>query len=274
MNIAVGGIGELGPNQKPIRADGSAGHMYIRKQKGDANTCASLMVGIESAASLKTSYTGHFHTPLAKSSKQSAFLADKFGPGDKTSGKTVDLSGFDSEKLAYVLKEFEKSYIALQSSADKSKLSALNEMLAGKRLSESSLSSLMVDTLGLQQDFVKEIVGDARRGLEARVQRETNNLSKQFKDVLGMDLSNQSNAVSIKTMQKTADGKWVLSNLFLQNDTPEQRFSKFWQSVQKGEELYFVSNTKFTPTKINVAGKKISVGENVEKLLNPETAQE
>lgn len=266
MNIAVGGIGELGPNQKPILSDGSAGHMYIRKQKGDANTCGSLMVGIESAASLKTSYTGHFHTPLAKSSKQSAFLSDKFGPGAKTNGKTVDLSGLESEKLAYVLKEFEKGYMALQSSTDQNKLSALNEMLAGKRLSEQGLISLMSETLGMQRDFVKEIVGDARKGLDARVQKETTNLARQFKDVLGEELSGQAAVESIKVMQKTDDGKWKLSNLFSQNDTPEQRFSKFWQSVQKGEQLYLISNTKLTPTKIDVNGKNMTLGENVEKM--------
>ena len=67
-------------------------------------------------------------------------------------------------------------------------------------------------------------------------------------------------------MQKTAENKWILTNLFDQNDTPEQRFSKFAQSTQKGEQLYLISNSKVNPTKININQKRISLGENVERF--------
>ena len=67
-------------------------------------------------------------------------------------------------------------------------------------------------------------------------------------------------------MQKTAENKWILTNLFDQNDTPEQRFSKFSQTAQKGEQLYLVSNSKVNPAKININQKKISLGENVERF--------
>ncbi len=266
MNIAIGGVGELGPNKAPILSDGSAGHMYIRKQQGDARTCGSLMVGIESAASLKTSYTGHFHTPLAKSSKQSAFLADKFGPGAKTNGKTVDLSGLDSKQLALALKEFEKGYTNLQNSQNPNKLNQVNEMLSGKRMSEKDLLVMMTGALGISKDFASEIVLDARKGLNARVQKEVNNLSNQFKKTLGLDLSSKATTESIKVMQKSQDGKWVLKNLFTQNDTVEQRFSKFCQSVQNGEQLYLVSKLKVNPTKINISDKNISLGDVVERF--------
>lgn len=266
MNVAIGGIGSLGPNQKTVLSDGSSGHMYIRQQKGNATTCSSLMVGIESAASLKTSTTGHFHTPLAKSSKLSAFLADKFGPGAKTNGKTVDLSGLDSEQLSSMLQEFEKSYIALQSSSSQETLNKVNEMLAGKRLSEKELVSMMSSYLGFEHNLAQSIASDARKGLAASIQRETNNLAVKFKNVLGLDLDNAKTVESIKVMQKEQDGKWVLSNLFSQNDTPEQRFSKFSKSAQKGEQLYLISNSKVNPTKINVNQQKISLGESVERF--------
>ena len=210
------------------------------------------MIGIESAASLKTSYTGHFHTPLAKSSKQSAFLADKFGPGDKTDGKTVDLSGLDGEKLALVLKEFEKNYIKLQNSQNLNKLNQVNEMLSGKRMSENNLVVMMTDLLGISKDFAGEIVTDARKGLDARVQRETNSLSRQFKNVFGSDLNSKAITESVKVMQKTQDGKWKLTNLFEKNDTPEQRFSKFIHSTQKGEQLYLKPNTIVRLFELNV----------------------
>lgn len=271
MNIAIGGIGELGPNRKPILSNGSAGHMYIRKQQGNANTCGSLMVGIESAESLKTSHTGHFHTPLAKSSKQSAFLADKFGLGAKINGKTVDLSGLDSEKLALILKEFEKGYIDLQNANNTNKLNQVNEMLSGKRMSETNLLVMMTGLLGISKDFAGEIVTDARKGLSARVQKEANDLSNQFKNISGLNLCSREATESIKVMQKTEDNKWVLTNLFSENDTLEQRFGKFWQSAQRGEQMYLTSMTMTNPTKIDIRNKTLSLGENVEKtnLISP-----
>ena len=265
MNIAIGGIGNIGPNQKAILTDGSAGHVYIRKQAGKGNTCGSLLIGVESAASLKTSYTGHFHTPLAKSSKQSAFLADKFGPGNKTDGKAVDLSGLEPNTLAIMLRTFENSYMHLQKNNPEA-VNKVNEMLAGKRLSENELISLMTNVLNIEQDYVKDVVSDARKGLEASVQRETNNLAIKFKNVLGLDLKNATTAESIKVMEKTQDGKWTLTNLFSQEDTPEQRFSKFAQSAQNGEQLYLISNSKVNPTKININQKRISLGETVERF--------
>ena len=265
MDIAIGGVGTIGPNQKPILSNGSAGHMYIRKQQGTENTCGSLMIGIESAASLKTSHTGHFHTPLAKSSKQSAFLSDKFGPGEKTNGKTVDLSGLDCEQLSATLNEFEKNYVALQASNPEA-LNKVNEMLSGKRLSEPELVSLMTESLGMQGDFAKKLVSEARKGLDSRVQKEVNSLESQFQSVLGINLSGQVSIDSIKVMQKNSDNKWILSNLFSENDTQEHRFRKFMQSVQNGQQLYLVSNTKTNPTFININNKKLSLGDNAEKL--------
>ena len=264
MNVAIGGIGEIGPNQKPILADGSSGHMYICKKKGNQNTCALLMVGVESSASYVRNPLGHLHTFLAKPAKQSAFYDNKFGPGDKIGGKNVDLSGIEPEKLAYLLKEFEKRYVDLQKE-DSIKLNEVNEMLTGKRLSEDKLAYLMCDVLGMQKDFVNEMISDARKGLDAKIQRETDKLSKQVKDVLGKGLDSQELTNSVKVMQKAQDGKWVLANLFSQNDTQAQRFSKMIQSSQKGEQLYFVSNTKFNPTKINFNNKIMSLGEGVEK---------
>ena len=264
MDIAIGGVGEVGPNKKPIVADGSAGHMYIRKQQGDENTCGSLMIGIESAASLKTSHTGHFHTPLAKSSKLSAFLSDKFGPGDKTNGKTVDLSGLEADRLATAIKEFEKGYVKLQST-NPEKLSKINELLAGKRLSKTELFTIMTGELGMQRDFAASVVEDARKGLVARVDKETANLLNQFKDVFGVDINNKMSADVIKVMRKDENNKWQMSNLFSSTDTLEQKFSKFWKSVQAGEQVYLTSKTKPSPVKINVNNRELTAGEGVGK---------
>ena len=133
-------------------------------------------------------------------------------------------------------------------------------------MSETNLITMMTGLLGISKDFASEIVTDARKGLEASVHRETNNLSNQFKNVLGSDLGSDKTTESIKVMQKTQGGKWILTNLFEKNDTPEQRFSKFRQSTQRGEQLYLVSNAKANPTKINVINKNISLGDSVERF--------
>ena len=265
MDIAVGGVGNLGPNQKPILADGSAGHVYIRKQPGSETTCGSLMIGIESAASLKTSYTGHFHTPLAKSSKQSAFLSDKFGPGDKTDGKTVDLSGLDSTKLAFLLKNFEERYTQLQTTGNTKALNLVNDLLVGKRMSEKAMVSLMIDVLGMSKEASIEGVSAARKGIGARVQSERESFEKQFSEILGVDLRSKEAIDSIKVMQKNVTGEMKLSSLFETSDTPEQRFSKFWRAVQTKQSMYHVSPTNPNPREINVSGRTLSVSEPIKK---------
>ena len=203
--------------------------------------------------------------------EESTFTFDKFTFDDTElsikanqsvatlNGKTVDLSGLDSEKLALALKEFEKGYIALQNSNDSNKLYELNEMLSGKRMSETQMLNMMTDILGISKDVSNEIVIDARKGLDARIQRERDNLSNQFKNVLGSDLCSEATTKCIKVMQKTKDNKWVLTNLFDPNDTLDQRHSKFYQSLDKGEQLYLTSNTKSNLTKINVTNKKIVI---------------
>lgn len=126
MDVAVGGIGSMGPDKQAILNDGSAGHMYIRKETGDSKTCGSLLIGFESAASGKVSFTGHKHNLLAKSSKQSAFMADKFGQGIKTDGRTVDLSGLDSESFTQMMEEFDKCYREMQKQGNSVKLQKFN----------------------------------------------------------------------------------------------------------------------------------------------------
>ena len=106
MDIAAGGVGEYGPDQKLILGTGESGHMYIRSEAGDDKHCGSLLIGIEGSAPGKDDYIGNSHDIRAKSAKQSPFLADKSIVGKKIGGRQIDLSGASAAAVAYLLNVF------------------------------------------------------------------------------------------------------------------------------------------------------------------------
>lgn len=163
MNIAVGGIGETGPDKKMILPTGSAGHMYLRQQLGDRTTCGSLLVGFESSDSGTTSNTGHKHNWLAKSAQQSAFLADKKVVGKKTDGRTVDLSALQPEKFIQLMKEFDKVYSSLQKNENTAQLDKINSLLSGKRLNEKDLIENLAK-FSFDKTLLTKTISSARRG--------------------------------------------------------------------------------------------------------------
>ena len=172
MNIAVGGIGEMGPNKEIILGKGEAGHMYMRAEEGDAKHCGSLLIGIEGSAPSENSYLGNEHGITAKSAKQSAFLADKSIVGKKVGGRQIDLSGISAADLTDILNQFSQKYSDLQRGADtpagREKLSALNDMLMGKRMDINKLME-MFDTLGMADERLKDVVSNARKGYLSKI---------------------------------------------------------------------------------------------------------
>lgn len=119
MNIAVGGMGEMGPNKQLVMDDGTNGHMYIKMREGDEYKSGALLVGFESEESMTTGKLGHTHFIAASSTHQSAFLAAKGGVGKKTDGRTVDLSELSAADLKTAIETFEDGYAKLQELAEK-----------------------------------------------------------------------------------------------------------------------------------------------------------
>ena len=243
MNIAAGGYGTIAPNQKPTLVDGTAGHMYCRKSMGDPEHCGSLLIGFESCESGKTSVLGHEHTWMAKSSKQSAFLADKFGVGAKHDGRTVDLSGLSPEQFAKFMNEFDKVYSDLQVKAEtdekaREKITNFNKFLAGSRLETDALKEVLTD-LGMDAHIVNKSVTCARTGLDARksssekeipipgkaeVDKYLNNFNKAL-NKLQIDLSDNDSLKRLKVMEKV-NGKWSIQPLISEGMTSEQKYAK------------------------------------------------
>ena len=243
MNIAAGGYGTIAPNQKPTLVDGTAGHMYCRKSMGDPEHCGSLLIGFESCESGKTSVLGHEHTWMAKSSKQSAFLADKFGVGAKHDGRTVDLSGLSPEQFAKFMNNFDKVYSDLQVKAEndekaREKITNFNKFLAGSRLETDALKEVLTD-LGMDAHIVNKSVTCARTGLEARksssekeipipdkatVDKYLNDFNKAL-NKLNIDLSDNDSLKRLKVMEKV-DGKWSIQPLITDGMTNEQKYAK------------------------------------------------
>lgn len=243
MNIAVGGYGTIAPNQKPTLTDGTAGHMYCRKSMGDPEHCGSLLIGFESCEDGKTSVLGHEHTWRAKSSKQSAFLADKFGVGAKHDGRTVDLSGLSPEQFAKFMNNFDKVYSDLQVKAEndekaREKITNFNKFLSGSRLEAEALKEVLIE-FGMDGHIVNKSVTCARTGLEARksssekeisipdkkeVDKYLNDFNKAL-NKLQIDLSDNDSLKRLKVMEKV-NGKWTIQPLITEGMTNEQKYAK------------------------------------------------
>lgn len=243
MNIAAGGYGTKAPNTKPTLVDGTAGHMYCRKSMGDPEHCGSLLIGFESCEDGKTSVLGHEHNWRAKSSKQSAFLADKFGVGAKHDGRTVDLSGLSPEQFAKFMNDFDKVYSDLQVKAEndekaREKITNFNKFLAGSRLETDALKEVLTD-LGMDAHIVNKSVTCARTGLEARksssekeipipekaaVDKYLNDFNKSL-NKLQIDLSDNDSLKRLKVMEKV-NGKWSIQPLISEGMTNEQKYAK------------------------------------------------
>lgn len=164
MNIAVGGIGLKGPDKKVITGTGEAGHMYMRAEAGDEKHCGSLLIGIEGSEPGKSNYLGNSHGILAKSAKQSAFLADKSIVGKKIGGRQVDLSGISAEDLASLLNEFSEKYSALQRDAKGlEKIEKINDMLMGNYMDPEALKQ-MFGSLNMGDKKLTDIISRARGG--------------------------------------------------------------------------------------------------------------
>ena len=167
MDIAAGGLGRKGPDGRVIQGNGPSGHLYMRAQKGDDKHCGSLLVGIEGSAPGSDSYLGNSHGILAKSAKQSAFIADKSIVGNKIGGRQVDLSGVSSGDLAHLLNEFSEKYGALQQNGNtpegREKLEKINNMLMGKRLDMKAITE-MLGELGMSSERNLDIITRARGG--------------------------------------------------------------------------------------------------------------
>ena len=243
MNIAAGGYGTRAPNTKPTLVDGTAGHMYCRKSMGDPEHCGSLLIGFESCEDGKTSVLGHEHNWRAKSSKQSAFLADKFGVGAKHDGRTVDLSGLSPEQFAKFMNNFDKVYSDLQVKAEndekaREKITNFNKFLAGSRLEADALKEVLID-LGMDGHIVNKSVTCARTGLEARksssekeipipdkaaVNKYLNDFNKAL-NKLDIDLSDNDSLKRLKVMEKV-NGKWSIQPVITDDMTNEQKYAK------------------------------------------------
>lgn len=263
MNIAAGGYGSKAGNNTYTTADGTSGHMYCRKELGDKNHCGSLLVGFESAEDGKVSTTGHSHNMLAKSAKQSAFLADKNGVGKKHSGRTVDLSGLDPELFIKFMENFDKVYGDLQKQAAfsndqaecnqaRQKLSTFNDFLAGKRLEPEQMKKFMFD-LGLDTDLATKALTCGRKGLEARtpisqkpvIESTKEERTEYFKKAneqltkLGIKIDNNESLKRINVMEKV-NGQWTVKPLFNEaNISDEMKYSKLVNALEHSNATVF-----------------------------------
>ena len=195
MDLSVGGIGKIGPNDKVISGNGESGHAYMRIEEGDKKHCASLLFGIEGSAPGKESSLGHSHGASGVSANQSAFFTDKQIIGAKNGGRQVDLSGLESKDLADLLKDFDKQYTELQKNANtpkgRERLAKINDKLMGKLMPMNDLTKVC-ENLGIGGERINATVHEARYGYLAKV------------NPFGMDANALRQSVRAKIPQKVA----------------------------------------------------------------------
>ena len=237
MNVAVGGMGEMGPHKERIMADGRNGHMYMRAEKGGERTCGSLLVGFENSGPGQKSRIGSSHGASAKSAGQSAFLADKGVPGAVIDGRNVDLSGIDAATFQKFMASFTEKYRALVSGAEnyaesgreeaKEKLEKLNHLLSGRQASPEKLKEALKG-IGMDADTVEKTAdaGRSRRPMKAydlpeekvqpisddRAKNWNNQLAERLSD-LNLDLSKPEQLDRLQVMENCG-GEWKLTPLF------------------------------------------------------------
>ena len=289
MNIAVGGIGETGPDKKMILPTGSAGHMYVRKEIGNENACGSLLVGFESADPGATSFTGHKHDFRAVSAQQSAFLADKSLVGKKTDGRTIDLSGLEPEKFEKIMNEFDRVYSGLQKNKDFKQLEKFNNLLTGKRLDEKTLMQSLSE-LSFNKDVLEETILPARLGIEARVnipeskiivpgQSELSNWKNKLDMLAGelkIDFNNQKDMKKLFAVEKV-DGKMVSRPLFNEmQDTAKDYYKRMNSVILNGGKIFAFRNGESEAQKVSFENgnfKLESAKSNVEEPTKPSFAK-
>ena len=242
MNIAAGGIGAEGPDQKAIAGRGESGHAYMRMESGDEKHCGSLLFGIEGCEPGTTNALGHVHDFRAKSAKQSAFLAGKGAVGKKLGGRQIDLSGVSAQELAGILSTFDKKYAELQKGANtpegRDKLAAINDMLMGKHMETEKLLG-MFNELGMGGNEITEAVNKARQGVVSKAIPK-DMTEEQFKQSI-RSMYNPEDACALAKARFERSGKSLtlaagaVKELIFTHQTRSNWF-KFWHPLQNRDE--------------------------------------
>lgn len=148
MDLAIGGIMNLGVDEMPILNDGTNGHFYIGMRKQNSKDRYALLIGLESESPGLINKYGHIHDARALSSEISAtggFKVDLIGK--KLGGRVIDLSNFDPNYLCNIIEKFEKLYERLwnenDSYKDNSRINRIIDVLGGKKIRVEEAQSLI-----------------------------------------------------------------------------------------------------------------------------------
>ena len=157
MDLSLGGLGKAF-NKDVIDDQGRFGHLYQRMKKGDENTCAGLLVGIENSAPGGTKFIqkkfggyggvssiGELHNSKAIAHGQSAFYSRRAFLGKQHDGRTVDLSHINIKDLTDIINAFETKYSQLQEEASvkiDEKSLAKNQLAGAKKRRDEAKANL------------------------------------------------------------------------------------------------------------------------------------
>lgn len=258
LNVAVGGLGEVGPTGKPILHDGGNGHMYMRTVKGNASHCGVLLVGFENAGPGKKSCLGKPHGLSGSKAAQSVFMADKGAPGAVEDGRAIDLSGMDPDGFCRVMNAFDAHYRKLMEGAGTpegaARLAEFNHKLCGGCMDRQDLTETL-ESMRLSPEETQQTVDRARRAPvnaydlpsrkvrpigERQAPQWEQSLSQKLRDDLHLDMSNPQQAAQRLLVMENCAGKWKMVPLFdpQLHNTSAARYERFQSLINEGREIY------------------------------------
>lgn len=273
VNVAVGGLGELGPTGKPILHDGGNGHMYMRQIKGNQNHCGVLLVGFENSGPGKKGTLGKPHGLSGSKAAQSVFMADKGAPGASEDGRSVDLSGMDINRFCQVMNTFDAHYrklIAQASTPDGAqRIEEFNRKLCGSYMDSNTLCQTL-QSMGLSTEQAQQTVNASRRPpvqaydlpshkvtpvSEQRMVSWDTKLRQKLNDALNLDLSDPTHTQQRLAVMENCAGTWKMVPLFdpKLHATPQARYERFCSLNNQGREIYAYGLGEQMPRRLSFA---------------------
>lgn len=162
MNVAIGGMGSPGVDDRIIDQDGTCGHVYAKHKRSEDGKLGAYLFGYESDAHKKTNQLGHTHTMAATPEQASSFLCHRTDEiGNKYGGRQADLSRMRPETLIACMNKIDEVF----DSFNHESLRSICDKLAGKLLDYNGFINLL-NEMGFEEGMVLDIMSQIREEVE------------------------------------------------------------------------------------------------------------
>ncbi len=144
MNVAVGGLGNKGIGGKMLKNNGSCGHMYSMRKRGNVGEYGAMLVGFESDAPGEMNQLGHKHSKKATGEKASSFGGQRTDEiGAKYGGRQCDLKEFSATQITEYMETLERFMLNNMLTQRGEIFKTVMAKLAGAKMDQGQLNEMM-----------------------------------------------------------------------------------------------------------------------------------